>query len=130
MALPIRATLGGIPFHGWTGFLHKRLPITSTFSRIGQEGSGAEVTGIRSDPMDCGAWIACSSQTDAKDKSALVEDLCGKVVALLDPWGRNIAKVRVTKSKATPKAASGPGVTTGTSSTHIVSCEFELEPLP
>ncbi len=130
MTLPIRATLLGIQFHGWTGWVPSRQPMITSFSRVGQDGSGSEITGTRSEPKDYSAWIAVSSQTEAKDKARAIEDLCGQVGALLDPWGRSIAKMRVTKARAVPRAAKGSIISGTTPATHVVVCEFELEPLP
>ncbi len=130
MTLPGSASLNGILFHGWRGWVGSVHNVIDIFSRIGEAGTGSQVVGTRSSPVQISAWAACSNDSDAVNKANDVEQLEGTVAELLDPWGRDLASVRVTDVKCSIHFGRGSEISSGVPMTHIVKCEFTLELLP
>ncbi len=130
MSLSTSATLGGIAFHGWRGWIGSIQNVVDIFGRIGEAGSGHEVVQTRSTPVSVSAWIACSSAGNAITAAGSVETLSGTVVALTDPWSRSISRVRVTGASCSIVAGKGTEISAAVPSTHIVKCEFTIERLP
>ncbi len=130
MAIPVTATLGGVSFHGWVGWVGSIQNVVDVFARLGQSGSGAEVTHIRSAPVSISAWIANASAGNAITALASVEALQGTVVSLTDPWARTISNVRVTEAHGTIMAGKGTELSTGVPTTHLVRCDLVIERLP
>lgn len=132
MALSAKAIVGGVTFHGGTGWwLPSILPQIDVYQRTGQPGSGSQVTGTRSEPQQVSAWFGCSSEAEAEAKGVAIEALCGQVVAVTDPYGRTFARVRVFPvSVMPPRAGKGTTITGTTAMTHLVSATFGLEVLP
>ncbi len=130
MSLPGAASLGVITFHGWRGWVGSIKNVVDIFTRIGEEGSGHQVVATRATPVNISAWIACTNDGDAVNACSDVEALDGTLTGLLDPWGRNLASVRVTGVSCNIKFGRGNDVSDGNPMTHVVFCDFTIELLP
>lgn len=122
MALPAYiARLGTLRFHGWTPWVPAPQTIGEDFYRLGQteESGGAQTMGTRSREIDCTAWAAFTSATEATAFAALVENAQRQELAFIDQWGFSIL-VRVVKSAAMPKATRG-------AATYRVDCSITVK---
>ncbi len=130
MALSTAATLGSVTFHGWRGWVGSNQNVVDVFSRIGQSGSGSEITHTRSSPVSISAWSAHSSASAAITQLGSIEALQGTTVALTDPFSRSLSKVRVTEAHGNISAGKGNEITSNVPMTHLVKCELTIELLP
>lgn len=130
MALTVRVTIGAIQFHGWKGWLPDPSSVGERFVRLGQTGSGSQVTGNSAEPKSCQGWVACSSYPAALAVAIAIESLAWTTSKMVDQWSNSIAKVRVSASACEIQQGKGTIVTGTTAMTHLVSCSLTVEILP
>ncbi len=130
MTLPGSASLNGIVFHGWRGWVGSLNNVIDIFARIGEAGSGSQIVQTRAAPVQISAWIAAANDSDAVNHASDVEALSGTIAELEDPWGRDLAHVRVTEVRCSIHFGHGTEISGGIPMTHIVRCEFTVELLP
>lgn len=121
MALPSLTTaLGSLRFMGWTPWVMTWQNELDRYKRLGQEGSGAQVTGKADEPKDYEAWRLFTNPTDAAQFATDLEALPDPTaVTMTDQWGYQF-KFRVIKVKTHIRKGGGVG-------THLVTATINGE---
>ncbi len=132
MTISAKVKLGSLEFHGWTGWVPTVSNLGESFARIGQPGSGSQITGTRGAVQNCSAWIACASKQAALDAAAAVEALAWLTVKMVSQWGTADNRARVRISSASCKISQGKGtlIAAGAPMVYLVECQISLEVLP
>ncbi len=132
MTVSYKVKLGSLEFHGWTGWVPSVDNTGEAFARIGQPGSGSQITGSRGAQTACSAWIGCANKQAALDAAAAVEALAWTTVKMVSQWGTSDNRARVRVSAASCKIAQGKGtlMTAGAPMLYLVECQITVEELP
>ncbi len=130
MSLPQRTKLGTVVFHGWNGWAPSVDNLGESFARIGQAGSGSQITGTRGAQKACSAWIGCTSKMDALAAAAAVEALVWTTVKMVDQWGATEPRVRISSASCEVSMGAGTKVTASAPMLYLVQCQITIEVLP
>jgi hypothetical protein len=115
--------------HGWKGWIPDLQNIPDRFMRPGASGGGAQSLGEEAF-ADCTAWRCESSDSAAIATCSLAEGLQNIVCKIIDPWGRNLKRVRIESISCAPAKGKGPIITGTTQATILILFRMRCERLP
>jgi len=124
------AIIGTVYLHGWHGRLGYLQYTVDDYARIGQTGSGSQLTGRRSRKSQINAWLGAGTRVDAIGLADTLEGYKGSVLAVSDDMGRNFARVRVYEITATIRAGRGGTIPGGAQMLFRIDVDCVLEALP
>ena len=124
------ASLGAVMLHGFHGRLASPQSIVDDYARIGATGSGSQIVGIRGRMCSIEVWAGAPSETEAEKLADEIEALQGRVLRVMDDFGRVFERVRIKTIEANIKAGRGTLLPTGVAMTHLVRATASVEVLP
>lgn len=128
--LPSTAKISDTIINGWSGHMPSVQRQIDVYARIGQAGSGYQVTGTRADDARISGWIGAATSVQAFDTARTLEGYQGQVASVIDDFGKFYPRVRVDKMSTSIRAGYGPALTSGTQMLYLVSFDCTLEVLP
>ncbi len=118
-------------FHGWNGWIPDLQAVVDPYQRLGATGTGAQQTAKIGRRVGITGFRFASDQVGELVVIAQWESVQGQVFKIIDPWGRNLARVRLTDTAiATPRVGKGPLDSNGLQSTMLVVYTATAERLP
>lgn len=119
-----------LTFYGWTGWIPDLQNLGDTAQRLGGIGSIGQIVGKRGRSVAVSAWVGFTDPANVLTYCTLWEALNYRVVAIADPWGRKLPRVRLTNCEAAPGKGRGPSTSGTAQLLYLVRCTADAERLP
>ncbi len=131
MAINYNSFFGNLLFMGWNGRLIGLQSQHGPYARLGQIGSGTQVTAVRAPICTIRTWCGFSTGAQAAAFADLAESYQAQTWPCQDDYGRSFARVRMHSCASDPiRGGIGSELASGILMTAVCELTMQLEVLP